>query len=322
MAKIVQVARNMETGKGGVEKHVRQVNRELEKLGHQVTVFSLAEKKLDVLNKKLVWREIWRRKNELFSADIIQVHDVWWWLVPVWPFIFHKLFLTQHGWEGIYPISWRSKLSRLIAMLLSRKTLHVGGWIQEFYWGKPNEISYGAVDMQPKVVFKKLSPKMQLNIVFLGRISESNEIDLVLHTLTHLKDAGLKFKVTFVGDGEYRHLCEPVGKVTGMVNDPSPYLVQADIIFASSYLSIWEAFAMGKTVAAPTQHPLKQRYLATFPGFKFLHSGRVEETTASVLAYLNNESKQRKMFIDQLSLCEQNSWARLTTQYLRMWDIK
>lgn len=174
MAKIVHLARYYEPHLGGVETHVRELNKQLLERGDKVWVLCEEHQKglpaeeiidgvtilrmpslsfksrflpLPFLNKfyfKLkVWTWIASRGKLLADADVIQVHDVFWWIWPIYSFVYYKTFLTFHGWEGKFPISILAKAHRYYNAMSAKKTIHVGQFIQKFYWDKPTEVIFG-----------------------------------------------------------------------------------------------------------------------------------------------------------------------------------
>ncbi|MFH0943411.1 MAG: hypothetical protein V1810_04535, partial [Candidatus Beckwithbacteria bacterium] len=82
----------------------------------------------------------------------------------------------------------------------------------------------------------------------------------------------------FVGDGPLKTKAKKLGLVTGIVKDIQPYLIQADAVFCSSYLTIWKALAYKRQIFCLYQNPLKFDYLNDFPARKYLHLvGSAEE---------------------------------------------
>jgi len=79
---------------GGVEGHVRILDRELERRGHRIKELSLDE--VDGLNKgqallwqglalghKLkAWGYLWKKRDLFKWAEVVHVHDVFWWYLP------------------------------------------------------------------------------------------------------------------------------------------------------------------------------------------------------------------------------------------------
>lgn len=263
----------------------------------------------------------------LTSADIVQVHDVFWWIWPLYPLVYYKTFLTFHGWEGRYPVALTAKIQRYYNAMAAKKTLHVGKFIQEFYWDKPSAVTYGGVDVQ--LLTKPLANlstseepwlSNQTKIVFLGRLEETNELAKTLDFLRLVKEKYPKIKISFVGDGSWRAECEKLGRVTGLVADPSHHLLGADLVCASSYLAMLEAQSLGKVVVAFYSHPLKERYLKTYPGAKWLFIGKEPVAVWEKVDRLTNSQaslvalRSRKFALTQ-------TWEEVLLVYLELWGL-
>ncbi len=344
--KIIQISPSFLPHKGGVEAHVQKVSEALIAFGHQVEIISWEEgclvnkayqhkqwqtqitavdqidDKLEVTNKLSVWKQIYAFLPLLKSADVIQVHDVAWWLLPVWPFLYRKIFITFHGWEGIYPVPWKNIWQRKFFGQFAKGVVHVGHFIQKFYGDKPDLVTYGGVDPQLNFPKRQLKPK-QFSIVFTGRLVEENEIEKYFETIEYLRQTNTHIKVVWVGDGPYHQLCAQVGKVTGMIDQKSimRYLQTADLVFASSYLSILTAQAMGKLVVAFFSHALKASYLRDYPGAKFMILAKEPRKLVKQLNHLSG-SQQQKMSRDASRWANQQTWPKLAEAYLALWRQK
>src|SRR6266566_2270200 len=87
---------------GGVEKHVMEIGKRLVAMGHKVIVVTEHSEKGsksieevngitvqrinvgadDRLKKFGIWRQLWRLRKLISSADIIHCHDVFFWYLP------------------------------------------------------------------------------------------------------------------------------------------------------------------------------------------------------------------------------------------------
>lgn len=342
--KILQLSRDYYPHRGGVETHVQALSQELTHRGHQVQVLtlrhsdklSLKEKingvpvtRLDIkhhfslplFDKLETWQQLARHSKLLYQADIIQVHDVMWWLLPLIPLFISKIYLTFHGWEGEYPIPRRTKLARWLWSKLALRTIHVGDYIQQFYWDQPSAVVYGGVDLK-NLPAKKTKKSKNLRLVFIGRLEQANDIELYLE-LVHLLQPDHRLKVIWVGDGAWREECEQIGTVTGMVAKPAEYLAQADLVLAASYLSILQAQALGKIVVSAYSQPLKESYLKTYPGSKWLLLG---DSAAILHQQINqlftDQSLQLRFSRSAQNWARQQTWSQVAAQYLQLWGMK
>lgn len=352
--KILHITPFYEPHLGGVETHVGALNKELVRRGHEVLVLTvhhdaslpLQENKNGVeiiridtetkyynkLSYKLtLWRQVARQSQLLLTANVIHAHDVYWWLIPLLPLFWSKIYLTFHGWEGKYPVSWQSKLARWMWSKLALKTIHVGDYIKEFYWDKPNAVIYGGVKTSNKQIQKKLkskklieinAPDRTIQIVFVGRLEKENDLEKYLSLAKKLKSI-FNIEITWVGDGSYKYKCQKVGRVTGMVKNVTPYLAQADLVWAASYLSILEAQALGKIICAFYSHPLKQRYLETYPGSKLMLVGsNVEEMSQQILKLLSSPKILDQYSKNTQKWAGQQTWSKVANVYEKLWGIK
>lgn len=146
---------------GGVEKHLKKINQYLNSKGYKVII--VCEKHDPILShyeiknsieiyripsgdKLTVW--IWwlRHLDLLINADIIHIHDVFWWFLP-FRFILptKRVYMTFHGYEGTEPPKWNQIFWHRLAALLTRGNICIGDFHRKWYGVKPDYISYGAV---------------------------------------------------------------------------------------------------------------------------------------------------------------------------------
>lgn len=357
MSKIIQLTPYYEPHLGGVETHVRQLNELLIGQGHEVVVFCQQHERSLPLEEEIagvrilripvfdfqpflplpnilskfffklkVWTWIARQGQLLASADVIQIHDVFWWIWPLYPLIYFKTYLTFHGWEGRYPVQFKAKLQRYYNAMAAKKTLHVGDFIQHFYWDKPTAVIYGGAPSELIARLLKLENSDQLwlsnqsKIVFIGRLEAVNDLETTLTFLSLVKDKYPKIQISFVGDGSWRTECEKLGQVTGLVSDPSRFLFDCDLVCANSYLSILEAQALGKPVCAFYSNSLKEKYLRGYPGAKLMLIGndpkammrRAESLTKKQISGLARKIKD---------FATTQTWQNVLNTYLQLWGM-
>lgn len=311
---------------GGVEIHAQRVAEILAAQGHEVVVLTTSHAphlpRKEVLSgvkvvrapflaskKKLgMWRWIATQFREIITADIVHVHDVMWWLAPFLPFLFWKpIHLTHHGWEGQFPVPTKNKLQRWLWARSARSLTHIGAWIQEFYWETPDLVIYGGSDEE---VSKKNVLRSQ-QIVFLGRLEPENDILLYLEAAKIIQRKLPHQEFLFVGDGSLRAEAEKVGKVTGMVPDPTIYLQDAKMVWSASYLSMIQAQRVGKVIGAMYSHALKKRYLETYPGTDSLILSSDPQKFSELCLKAPKSTKN--------SWAQQQTWPKVVNQYLHLW---
>jgi glycosyltransferase involved in cell wall biosynthesis len=137
-----------------------------------------------------------------------------------------------------------------------------------------------------------------------------------------IKALGKKYKlsVTWVGDGELATECQKVGTVTGFVTDPQPYLAQADLVLASSYLSMLSAQVLGKLVLAFYSHRLKRRYLETYPGATYM---LIDDSVSGMLdkldSVMSNKQTIEKKAQAARAFAQTQTWDKVVEMYEELW---
>lgn len=233
---------------GGVEKHVERVSQELIKLGHEVTVVTeqYHKKHKEVEKRKgikiyripvggvsekakkwRIWRWLWQHQDLIQTADIIHIHDVFFWYLPFrFLYLLKKVFITFHGYETKFPPTKSAIFQKRLAAKLTAANICVGDYIGKWYGIKPTLVTYGATDQ------KKLPLPKKPHVLVLGRPSKDNNIQEVRLALKRVKHIPITHS-----------------------------LRQASVVIASSYLSMLEALAAGRPVISLYSNPLKQDYL-------------------------------------------------------------
>jgi len=125
MARILIITPSYSPRLGGVEKHVWHTSLQLVKSGFSVKIltqrfiklpaqavkkgipiyrFSFPEKRFIGL-LTIWWKLLTQYLRLIWQADIIHIHDVFIWYLPLRLVFFWKPVVTTfHGWEGIYPV--------------------------------------------------------------------------------------------------------------------------------------------------------------------------------------------------------------------------
>lgn len=335
---------------GGVEKHLWMLNQQLIERGFKVTVLTqqdqpqlpedeMAEgvrvKRFPVSGKAvranfwqklkyklLIWWGVTKFLPELWKADVIQVHDVFWWLLPLWPLLFwKKIYITFHGYEGNHLPTPTQVFWHRLAAALTRGNLCIGGFHQQFYGVKPDQISYGAVDHYQRRSVKTTS-RSKLKLVFVGRLDQDTGILVYLKAIQILaKSQKINFELDIYGDGpllkKLQHWVKkyhlPV-KFKGWVDDVSLQLPNYDLALVSQYLSILEAVAMGVPVIAVYQNQLKASYLQQTPFSQWI---KIVATPHQVAAAIQ---KPLPLTSASQRWIKQQTWQHLADQYQLLWQ--
>lgn len=317
---IIHLAASTPPNLGGVETHLEQVAKLQKKAGHFVNFFTI--NRSIQLDKLKVWSEVIRNRDRFLASDIVHVHDVFWWILPLYPLLklrSIKIVTTFHGWEGRFPVPWQAKFQRSAYNLLSDGTIHIGAWIQEFYGDKPDVVIYGGVDvnhMQP--VFNKRKNQ----VVFYGRLESENSIYKYQQLFRLLKKQGLK-DLLWVGDGSARADCQQIAPVTGMVSkdERDKIFSQTTFVCANSYLSMLEAQAAGCIVVALFDHSLKRRYLETYPGYESLITAEDPQYAAQkIVELIADESKQVELQAQSREFADSMDWQNVNEGYEKIYQ--
>ncbi len=166
--KIVHLTRRYWPSMGGVETHLLKVNQCL--VDHEVKVITeqhdsslnLIEAHQQVMIYRIkveassrrwgykfsLWRGILKNWSIIRQADVIQIHDVFWWLLPFWLLLGGKsIYMTFHGHEGNTEPSSRQIFWHWLASKLTKGNISVGGFHQKWYRVKPTYVTFGATDI-------------------------------------------------------------------------------------------------------------------------------------------------------------------------------
>jgi len=308
---------------GGVEKHIKEIKRELEKRGHKIIIVdenSINQtKKFEYSNKlkKLkIWWWLWKNRALIKKADIVHAHDVGFWYFPFRFFYLQKPFyITFHGWEGQYPIPIKNKIIRKISEKLAWGNICVGDYIKKWYGTQPDFITYGGVEKKRVGKIKKGK-----EIIFIGRLTRDTGLPIYLKAC---KILNTKYQILFLGDGQLRKKAERYGKVLGFISHVKPYILKSRFVFTSGYLSILEAMICKKLVFAVYDNPLKKDYLTMTPFRRWIIIENNPKRLAKKLNYYFHHPSVEKELVNQAYLwAKKQSWKRLAELYLKLWQIK
>ena len=334
--KIIFVARRAYPQIGGVEKHILQVSRELERLGHKVRVISESDikyPKIKFLGLFFIWIWVLRNQRLFKEYDIVHAHDVTIWLLPLKILQPSKpLYSTFHGWEGMYPIPVKNKWLRRLSAKMSKRNICIGKFVEKYYGIKANEVTYGGAEKSRTQSSKFISEirissttlsqnfKSKFKIAYVGRLDEDAGVRTYLKALDLVKKKQ-QVNVEFIGDGKLRNECEKYGIVHGFVKDPGKHIESSYIVLTSGYLSMLEALSFGKVVFATYNNPLKRRYLVNSPFSKYVVVEKHPELLASkILSVIKNPAQGRMLAKQGQSWASKQTWRRVGELYLKIWS--
>lgn len=318
--------------RGGVEGQVGELSRRLVKKGYQVTVITTKHAKnlksqetyegvkiirLSPLPLKYfglfsIWIQLLRQIKLFKQADIIHAHSVLIWYWPLKLFLPKKpVYVTWHGWEGIYPIPLKNILIRKIDSLIAAKKIAIHDYIEKYYGVKPDQIMYPAVNIERT----KETKKNYRQLVYVGRLDRDTGLEKILKALSYLKG----FRIDFCGDGELKDECAKYGRVHGF-SDPEPYLQNAFICLSPGVTTILEAFAHQCLVATTANNPVKRDYLLMTP-FKdwIIVQNSPKHLAKKIIKYAKRPELAEEKITKAFAWVKTQNWDRAVKLYERVW---
>lgn len=332
--KIIFLTRLYSPHVGGVEKVVENISMNLVNNGHNVEVitsrynFDLAESELigkvrvirisypriKYLGLFFIWFQMISLIPKFLKADIIHIHDVFIWYLPVRLLIpFKKVYLTIHGWEGGDRIPIKNVLQKKLSCFLSYKTILVGAYLEKIFGIKGDLISYGGVKEEDN-----LNVRHKKGIVFLGRLDKSTDLPVVINFIKRYK---FKHQIRFIGDGSLSSVCRKIGKVTGFTN-PVPYLVKSRICIASGYLSALESLIHKNETVVVCSSYVRKLAFRLAPFFKYVYVVEDEEALNKILRKMLKMKSVSKKTLLGAKFAKKLTWEKLTKDYLNLWNEK
>lgn len=108
---------------------------------------------------------------------------------------------------------------------------------------------------------------------------------------------------------------------TGNIPDPEKLIEKSDVVFATGYLSILEAFIHRKPVIATYSNPLRRDYLLLHPRTKSIIIG---QTSAEIAEKVIKQSpaKTAKILEAAYVWAKSQTWLTLAHQYEILWQTK
>ena len=352
---IVFFARRFYPQIGGVEKHVLEISRLLVKKGHKVVVITEHEKNTNVANKHSslrsarltgkvagieifrinpgvdnwfkkfrVWKEMFRLRKLLKSADIIHCHDVFFWYLP-FRFLYptKKVFTTFHGYEGNKIPEFKAIFMHKLAEKLSRGNICVGEVLTKWYGTKPTFIIYGAVDKGLIALGSKF-PKATKQAMFIGRLEEETGIMQYLEALEILKTKKINLSLDIFGDGSLKDEAERFVKKNnlrisfkGFVANATDFIKDYEYVFTSRYLGILEAMALQKPIFTAYNNQIKKDYLHMTPFAKYIS---ISQNASEIANAVINYRQKKNLETGRAYLWVKNeTWEKMVNLYLRLW---
>ena len=344
--KIVHLAHFYWPHVGGVEKHIEMLAAELGKRDHTTRVITeqhdpllkLSERKNSVeilripvdtstkqLHKKTIWQWMWQQRALIFDADILHVHDVFWWLLPLVPLLILKqkrIYITFHGYQGDKLPSKKQIWWRRLAVFFTQGNFCIGGFHHKWYGVKPTQISFGAVEFSTQKQAKK-SLREKKQAIFIGRLDPDNGILVYLEALKILQTKKVRWKLDVYGDGSQLSAAQLYVKkhnldvkFHGFVPDADRFLPEYQVAFVSRYLAIIEALSARTWVVARYHNELTEDYLRQSPFARWILITDSPQVMVLQLEKIRSVSPQAQKW------ARQQTWKKMAQQYLQLWGVK
>jgi glycosyltransferase involved in cell wall biosynthesis len=252
---------------------------------------------------------------------------MYWYLPLKFLLPFKPVYLTFHGWEGIFPIPKKIICIRKIAEHLTNGNICAGEFICKWYRTKSNFVTYGGIRQESEGNYLDNDPSG--GAVFVGRLGKDTGLDIYLKALGILKKRGIELSLTVCGDGplmvEYQALARSYNLMVdfrGWISDPTPHIRKARFVFVSGYLAILQAMAMGKLVFSVFDNPLKEDYLRLMPNnenMMFIANGPDELANQLQLCLAKPSVADVKINIAREWAMLQ-SWDKVADIYEQLWN--
>ena len=340
MAKVIFLSRLYYPHVGGVEKHLKKLSVILSKK-HQITIITeqhdaslpLVENypeakvyRIPVSNcsertkKWAIWSWIWRNRNLFSEADVVHIHDVFFWVLPVLPFkILHpkRYFITFHGYEGANPPHLKQVIWHKLGELLTSGNICIGQFYSKWYFTKADVVSFGACDIPFKSVAKTNKA------IFVGRLDHDTGI------MEYLKAAKeLKLKLDVYGEGPLLTQAREFVKVTktevvfhGFDPNAAEYISKYKYAFISRYLGILESLSSKTMVFAHYDSEIKYDYLSNSPFSDWIFIGKNSQEIASSVLQYQKYPKRYQLSLDKgYNWAKEQTWAKLAQDYENLWQ--
>lgn len=336
---------------GGVEKHLYHVCEALKELDSSLKISVITEQSEQnlsleeqhkgvnyyrftlarnpdnpehILTKKSVAAGMKELIPIIREADVLHVHDVFFWLLPIYPFIFSKkIFVTFHGYEIPGPPNWKQQFWHRLAAFLSRGNICIGGFHPKWYGVKPTITSFGAVSLSGKISdknIKKLFSKKK--IVYVGRLDSDNAVWEYLKSLAVLhQQKKLQFTLDVIGDGAEKKELEafvqknnlPIRFLGQQQVSPETY-AEYDLSLGTGYLSVLESLSAGVPVVATYITELKKDYFEQTPFAQWIKIVSPENLQHSI------ELAMKPLPLEAQEWAQQQTWQKLARQYVELWQ--
>lgn len=375
--KIVHLAQRFFPDGGGVEYHLDQITQRMIADGHAVTVICTAsdatvpryQKKDGVhiiripaftgrsktLEKIYQWWHITRLLPIVWQAHVVQVHDVFWWILPFSWLIPGSVYMTFHGYESEYGPTTAQKRWHQLAASLTDGSLAIGGFHSEWYGVSPTVVEYGAVNKADILGANhtsnfpsQCSLQVPLNIrqkednrfhlMYIGRLEKETGVGVLLEAVQALTDSEKKaITISVYGDGDCRKEFEKKAKDNqlpfifyGFDANARSYIPLADCMYVSQYLAILESLVARKPVISYACSDFKTSVIQSTPyGLEIPIVDSAQSLTRVLQELLKNAHHNSitrlpygVMSPNVYEWADAQTWEKMCSAYYSVWSTK
>ena len=326
---VLIICKNYYPSIGGVEKHIYEIQKILAKKGYTFRIICenragfISKTESSVIRLKPInikyfgllvrWIQMFTFMKAFLDADIVHIHDVFIWVLPMRLILFRKKFyITHHGWEGKLPISKNSIFQKKLACYLCNNYVLVGKYIASIYGLESKNVIYGAAKPNRHPV----RVRSRLSVLYLGRLDHSTGVSVLLDSLKQKR-----FKVVFCGNGELNSACKKFGAVTGFVRNPGRYLSKNKICIACGYLSTIEALQQGCFTIVLINSKVRKQAFNMSPMKSWIKLVRTpRQLSQRIEEFENNRNHYSERALQAKKWADHQTWNKLADFYEKLWS--
>lgn len=332
---------------GGVEKHVYKICQELKKKHTIVVVTEQYDLRLPLVDyvddiviyripqfkeskekKYNIWNYLFENRNIFRSADIVHIHDVFYWYFPfrlIYPS--KPVYMTFHGYEGNSLPTVKAKISHKIAEILTNGNICIGDYLKKWYRTTPTLVSYGAIDRNTTLEPSSISKKDRYKILYIGRLEEEAGIMEYLQMTHKLIKKGYNIHLTVLGDGSLLRKAETYMKkhhlpvrFLGFVPEVEKYIPKYDIVFTSRFLGTMEALSFKKPVFCVYNNAIKRDCFTMAPFAKHIFlSDSAYTLVDSFEQMVQNRELTHTKIRNGYEWVRRETWKKMAHNYELLW---
>ena len=330
--------------KGGVEKHLDKIINCFILDNHSVNLFCLRphspskkSKNFNVHYNALYKNGLQFRISILctficnfktiFKTDVFHFQDqvsfdYYYPFVRFFNFFLKKpLYITYHGWEGIFPPENKEIHKRANSSKICNANLCIGDFIGKWYNLSPDIVSYGGVD-----IYEIKSNVNKNKFLFVGRLeNDTGIIEYINAFIVFNGQNNNNYFLNICGDGSLREKIisiisnEDQIHLIGFVDEIETEIQNSNVILTSGYLGILESFSFKKNVIATHDHALKEDYLKGINNYDSIFW--VIENDVYELSKAMNEATQENRGILAYDFAKNNTWEILKNKHYKLYNI-